>query len=256
MTDFDDRLQIYNCLRRYGPRTVIVGPSYAWQLGSFSGIYNLSILGANPAETANVLRYCRQEDTVLYIFTLREVALFKREAKYSSSCALTRRAAIMRKSIRCMVFGTDNAPYNPIPEADTSVSEVEIETFAKAIDLSKVNVVPKRAIFRLRICSVPPEDITLRPFLELAEQHPGIVFVFHPMLPLNRVADDTSLAHSISRCLESQERIRELFSQSDLRFVDFSDSVPASMFGDFYHLRDDGKELLRQEISAYLSHLS
>ncbi len=60
----------------YIPTTYIVGPSYAYIIGDCGNplFHNIARVGAFPADVEQIMSiYCRQNDRVLYPFTIREV---------------------------------------------------------------------------------------------------------------------------------------------------------------------------------------
>ena len=197
-------------------RTVLVGASYVMLLPDIAQAVNLGVGATNFSEHRYIIKtYCDPADTVIYFFTIYEAVHCNDPPRRSLTNESVRRTTILKgmadfanpKRRACMMLR------QPPPDFDKECTDKQIERFSQTGQYS------------------------INPLYDIQREHPKTVFILHPMLPVSTFPDTPEaehLKHMIAK-------LKADCASSTLPILDLSDALPASMFGDLFHLTEDGK---------------
>jgi hypothetical protein len=242
---YEEQLKEYHNLSQ-APDGVIIGPSYGLLLGDFDEFHNLSLAAARPRELESFIRRSSAE-TILYIVTIREASASRRQPRLSALCPFFRHLLILRAAGRSII----GMPGVGFDHTKRRASHEEWRIISQAIDLSKYpNISVKALAYQIILFS--EDDISFKAFEALYEANPRVVFVISPLLPMKSVKGNSETAKSINQIIDRSAKLRRLFLDSNLPFIDLSDTLEPKSFVDLCHYTPDNREILRYHISSFL----
>jgi hypothetical protein len=218
--------QIRKLRQEQAPRTVIVGPSYAYQLEDLGGTINLGVVGIRPIETMRIIReYCSPRDTIIYPVGLD---FLKRETQ-----GLPVRREIVNKYFRRIEIGrvaTQQEIGRHTHFWSTEPDERPTREFVMNIQ--------RTAVKRIRWARVD-----MRTYIELSNEFPNLVYVLWPHY------SDESIISS------ADKRFRKLFLESGVPCINLADTLNDNrLFRDVWHVSDRGYKIIRRRLRAWLAH--
>jgi len=247
LVDFHNRLSKYQSAEEC--RTTIVGPSYGVYLRRL-GAANVSLGGANHKEIAHLITHaCRPDDRVLYILTIREVTQIRQAPRRELLYKPTRAAVILRMAFQDS-FGVPLRVPTDKCSADYG-AEHDLLRVATGYDFPKP--VSCRIIKQIKSNSTSLDGISIGPLEVLAHQHPDIVFVVHPTVPLTPLQSEHRFAQQINRIVAAQTKLSQLLKDSSLMYCDFTSAMSPEYFRDMFHLNADWRKAIRA--TALADHL-
>ncbi len=248
--DLEKRLEEY---KESGARNVIVGPSYAKQIGSFGSVRNLALDAAFHPEIAFVVEhYCTNADIIFYVLTARELSPFKPRTK--SMHVVPRRLMILKDAFHKVALGVPVAKGRAESEP---CSAKDLDLFKEAADISRLNNKKTKSLETSirKIKNNPeidPDELTLEPLESLFQRHSNIIFVLHPTLPLRPVNDSSPFGKQINRWARANQKLKTLFYNSSLPFIDLTDTEPWE-FSDWRHLSKTSSKNIPKYIEEAIS---
>jgi hypothetical protein len=212
LLDFEKRLSHYqdNWFRYHN---VIIGPSYAVDLGEFNDFANLSMSATRLEERRRFLQYCRSEDTAFYFVSLPDSITASLPPRPEVIYSPIRRLKILRMTFS--IAPLDDRP--PITEYREFLRTLQT---MKTLDFSNVIVHCQRVL----------------------KEHPRIVFVVFPLC-----------SGKLGRDMSGFERDFQMaFQESKLPYLNLCDIYEEKDFRDFTHLTYSGIVLTRSTLKSFV----
>ncbi|MBI5116412.1 hypothetical protein HZA56_08055 [Candidatus Poribacteria bacterium] len=231
-----------------GRKTVIIGPSYAEDLGRVGPAFNLSLPALQTNEISYIVTHQCRDDKVLCVVTLLALAPGNDRVRNVVVWQPIRRMAILRAELKrasfipMMTLAMSYEDKLPDRDLDTLVDELGLS------NLSPVELFMLQMQLKL-LSPIDPEKIDLTFFRELHAKHPDIVFVMHPSLPLKPLRNDIGHINSV---FLARTNLRQAMAESGLPIVDLSDVLTADCFRDLFHLKNEGIRIVQQLIEKEL----
>ena len=211
MADFSRRSFKYH-ISRHDNSIVIVGPSYAAEVGEADGIYNLGIALANMPQITKQVTKVKAADTPVYFLGIRDFI----QRPMSQDHPFNRTTIWFP----CIIKGIDFSLSGVRPKSIWATREAQDAIDAHLIRLYKT------------LGLNDPTKINLEPLYEMREINGNIIFALSPI----RLDDD---------CVADTHRALETaLSQSDLRFMNLSRILDDDAFGDRYHFTQESQEAI------------
>jgi hypothetical protein len=230
--DFHDRLAKFQ--RLSGPRTVIIGACYAYDIGEPSGIVNLGMYGMKPSEYSQMLQYLRPTDTVFYVFSLREMQEGSGPRQWVFADSKARSAVYAKDQFQGLI---SPAGFLSLPAPSPS-ERTQLQTMFPHAKESNLRYTLK---YMKDYESVP--RITTKRLVEFHSRHPKTVFVWTPIAPMPRVAPEWKQAAATIGVLDKE--IHATFSTLPASVIDLGHAVTQGDFLDLFHLRPEAQPRLQ-----------
>ena len=254
---YEHALTDYRSLRSGECKGVIIGTSYAHRLGNFEGVYNLGFTGTRADDHLRIIkRYCRKNDKVIYVITRREVTMPEWDApRHALTSAFVRYPTVAKAAILDLMNLQDPVDMSVVHEKfDRDSTEYKlIRESTRCEDLSGL-MRQRQVIGAIRFWARIP-GFSLEPLYAIKEEHPNIIFVLSPILPLQPVENDSVLAEDINAFVSNQQSFEIAMEESGLPVLNLSDAAPATAFIDLihYHNNEENLKAVRKEIIRILS---
>ena len=221
--DFNNRWDAYRATK--SPQTVIVGASYAKALQT--PFVNLGVGDTNPNEHLTIIKQCRKEDKILYIFTILDVRKAADPQRRFVASRIGHKVRLIKEPSRALTNNPRKQEWEYTP------------AMCDALTLSLGCPPPRPKITAVHVANMESlEMVSLEPLEMLRAAHPNIIFVLHPTLPLSPIAADVPESRPINHFARLVSDLRQAVIGSGLPLVDLSES--ASDFRDAFHVADPG----------------
>ncbi len=175
LNNLDSRVEKY--LRSSPPQTVILGPSYARQLGEFGEIHNLGFDMARPSEIVALARkYCRKDDHFFFFLSLRDIYYLSEKPRIEVTNVSFRNIIISKLFLqsRLDIF-PDSIKKRPVSAEDRLIFSLSLAPEEFESD-PKVNVdVATRTSISAIYNLATVEEINLTLFVEFANEFPNTI---------------------------------------------------------------------------------
>jgi len=249
LADLEQRLHRYRFSS--SPIPVVVGTSYASQLGEFADVKNVAVRSSNLKDHENLIHLCRAEDTILYLCTIRE-SVIRDEKPHDFIAKRWVRKQIILKQLLLTIFGAlepDSASsariFHPSdPEYSVLCDSLGID------DLSTFHT--EYLLWQIRSIAHTPNPVDVAAFARLCETFPNMIIVLHPALPLREVPNTGDFARQINAVAHYQTQWESQMQQSGLPVYNLSSTIAAQHFVDLNHLTEGGQSILKQQLLALL----
>ncbi len=231
--EFDRKLQEYKDSPPFHGRRVILGSSYAAELET--SYMNLGLIATVPREHMYIIQECWPQDTVLYVFTLRDLFYTNTPVRGYVIRKPLRRLYLSKMGFLYWAHFYDRAEEKP----GDYYEEYRLLMYASGRDSLKglwadrtIQLIEELAAF---------DRIDLSLLRKLQELHPNIVFVLHPILPLKPLPEDRSFARQVNHLVRCQQQLLQKLKQSKLPVIDLSDQAQSQQFIDLLHVKPEAQ---------------
>ncbi|RJP66017.1 MAG: hypothetical protein C4532_16635 [Candidatus Abyssobacteria bacterium SURF_17] len=260
LISFEQNLRSYNKAKKQGERTytVIVGPSYAADLGSPFGSFNLGLGAGSSSEMKTIIEdYCRQKDRILYILSILEASSSPGIIRHGLrgggkgfqglKNTASRRLSVTRGYLHSKLgmYERDNLIDRVLPPLTAS------ELHNIGLISNRPNIEESRArIIKHMINMIPDTDYQgIDRYIKLSEERQNIRYVLLPVLPSQTVSRDEEFNKKLTSIHYLEERLFDDIHESGLKYVDLSGILSIEDYSDFVHFTDRG----RYKIIKYLN---
>jgi hypothetical protein len=257
LIDYERALTDYSFLRSGECDGVIIGTSYARGLGEFEGVYNLGFGGTRADDHLRIIRrYCRKQDKVIYVITMREVTMPEWDApRHALTSAFVRYPTVAKAAVLDLLNLRDPVDMSSVYE-NFDPDSIEYKLICESTryeDLPGLKR-PKQVTGTIRFLA-RASSFSLEPLYAIKEEHPNIIFVLSPILPLQAVEGDSRLAEEINAFVSNQQKFEIAMEESGLPVLNLSQAAPATAFTDLihYHQSEESLKAVRKELIRILS---
>ena len=207
LLDWQERWQAYQDSPET-PQTVIVGQSYAEQLGDIGNIQNLGFPGGNPRMCERIIQKARPQDTVFFIITARDIVFQRVDVPIEFEIAFFANRKANQASLGLI---------EPKPEEKKEKQRDRL----------------------VRLWLSMSHDVSF--YKSIHDKHPNVRFILFPCCPAKLGVSEKDA----QRMAFNNRVIATLFKQSDIPITDLSRALEPADFKDFLHANKRGKEKLR-----------
>lgn len=204
------------------PQAVLVGPSYARDIGTVPGIRNLGLRAAYPQEVKQIVEQIRPDDTVLFLFSPREIIHSQRmKTRRPGPLSVVHiRVLTAKELVQRKIFPPSR---RKAKQANRDLVKMMVRLYEK----------------------ISTKGVDISFFFDLYKVHPNIMFVFTPMKP-----EVLTISERKVRVMRSvMLKLRAEMLASGLPFLDLSEAIEGpEMFRDHVHLRPAGRALVRRSL--------
>lgn len=274
LLNFEQNLIRYSHSDRFKSDNVIVGPSYAAMLGEIGGSYNLGITSGFKEETNFVIEnFCRDEDKILYFLNLWEAEDFRitgimrllarDRIRPEIKNRLMRKKAIIKwwcqgeieKITGRKPEETDETDFQQptgysIPVED--VSEICGDEFwiNRRTDIEPAQ---KECCLRTDANLIVAFGSGEKDFSEIAEyyrklqeDHNNILYVFLPVMPLQKHPSNQRLNSLIEMIQINEKNLLDRLKNENVRYISLEGVLGPADFMDIIHPNELGESKIEE----------
>lgn len=199
---------------------VIVGSSYASEIGELPNIYNLACAGTRVQEHKAVIsKYCRQEDTIVYYLTMHDLLPGDSPPESLVTNRFSRSKMIL---------------------SGLAERAVGLESVRGIFDQKKGRADSAPIEFRRKPRSRGDSAMRTEELESLVSIRPRIILVLAPV----QLGDE----YAVNLNAQFEEKVEEL----GLPYLNLSKRISDENFRDVVHLTEAGNQIVRDELMRYL----
>ncbi len=266
---FENRLESY-LEDRNNPdfgKIVIVGPSYAYDLGYIAPIsdkgkpfrfYNLGVSGNSFSDSEYIIkRFCSENDQIVYVLNVTEAGSqfeFKLKARPLIKSKFARRSAILRDYSRNLLGILNDDDNKMFGEMTRELSEKEAKQFKHILGNSNApgKQLQMLAIdFDMYLSWVNSLEITS--YKRLQQEYPHLIYAIIPVIPTKGLSEDQPYERRLMYFQNLEKELLQRFGEEGVSFIYPKEGVlNPEDYTDIQHLTSDGQreynQFLRENI--------